>query len=183
MHPLNLAVAFQILNNIKNGQLRSCLAMGLEENDLKILIDPLCMGVLVNSPVPWFKVVVDGVAVRRVLAHAKNTEEDELINRAILLGASSPMILELFGLPSKESSIRREILGVPQRRGRWPHVGPEDEAILWKHWVSLTKELGTDLRDPRAVFDVAMIMAERERSLNLAIIWSAIQSWIAQGLV
>jgi len=26
--PLNLAVAFQVLDNIKNGQLRSCLAMG-----------------------------------------------------------------------------------------------------------------------------------------------------------
>ncbi|WP_236255054.1 STY4526/YPO1902 family pathogenicity island replication protein [Pseudomonas sp. Y39-6] len=183
VHPLNLAVAFQILNNIKNGQLRSCLAMGFEENDLKTLIDPLCMGALVNSPVPWFKVVVDGVAVRRVLAHAKNTDEDELINRAISLGASSPMILELFGLPPKESAIRREILGVPHRRGRWPHVGPEDEAILWKHWVSLTKELGTNLGNPRSILDVAMLMAERERSLNLAIIWSAIQSWIAQDLV
>lgn len=183
MHPLNLAVAFQILNNIKNGQLRSCLAMGFEETDLKTLVDPLCMGALVNSPVPWFKVVVDGVAVRRVIAHAKNTEEDEVINRALTLGASSPMILELFGLPPKEVAVRRSILGVPLRRGRWPHVGPEDEAVLWKHWINLTKELNTDIKDPRSVLDVAMAMAERETSLNLSMIWSAIQSWINQDLV
>lgn len=183
VHPLNLAVAFQILNNIKNGQLRSCLAMGFEEHDLKTLVDPLCMGALVNSPVPWFKVVVDGVAVRRVIAHAKNTEEDDVINRALTLGASSPMILELFGLPPKEVAVRRSILGVPQRRGRWPHVGAEDETVLWKHWVSLTKELNTNCKDPRSVLDVAMVMAEREKSLNLAMIWSAIQSWIIQDLV
>lgn len=93
------------------------------------------------------------------------------------------MILELFGLPPKEVAVRRSILGVPQRRGRWPHVGAEDETVLWKHWVSLTKELNTNCKDPRSVLDVAMVMAERETSLNLAMIWSAIQSWIIQDLV
>ena len=73
MHPLNLAIAFQILDNIKNGQLRSCMAMGFEEKDLQILIDPRSMGTLVNSPVPWFKVVVDGTIVHRLLVHASNT--------------------------------------------------------------------------------------------------------------
>ncbi|WVV63677.1 STY4526/YPO1902 family pathogenicity island replication protein [Pseudomonas batumici] len=67
---MNLAVASQILDNIKNGQLRSCLAMGFEEKDLKTLIDPRSMGTLVNSPVPWFKVAVDGTVVHRLLAHA-----------------------------------------------------------------------------------------------------------------
>ncbi|MFP3670181.1 STY4526/YPO1902 family pathogenicity island replication protein, partial [Priestia sp. SIMBA_032] len=77
----------------------------------------------------------------------------------------------------------RSILGVPLRRGRWPHVGAEDEAVLWNHWVNLTKELNTNLKDPRSVLDVAMVMAERERSLNLAMVWSTIHSWISQGLV
>lgn len=183
MHPLNLAVAFQILNNIKNGQLRSCLAMGFEEKDLKTLIDPHCMGALVNSPVPWFKVVVDGVVVNRLLAHAKHSEEEELITRAIALGGSSPMMQELFGLPAKEVAVRRAILGVPNRKGRWPNVSAEEETCLWKLWIKYTKEQNTDLKDLRSVLEAAMAMTGHQPALNLAMIWNTIKSWIEQDLV
>ncbi|BBP76672.1 DUF2857 domain-containing protein [Pseudomonas gingeri NCPPB 3146 = LMG 5327] len=183
MHALNLAVAFQIMNNIKNGQLRNCLAMGLEEKDLQTLIDPHCMGALVNSPVPWFKVVVNGPVVHRLLSHVKDSEEEDLISRAITLGASSPMILELFGLSAKEVAIRRTMLGIPHRKGRWPQVGAEEELCLWEHWVRLTKEQATDPGDPRAVLLVAMGMTECEPELNLTMVWSLVQSWIEQGLV
>lgn len=183
MHPLNLAVAFQILNNIKNGQLRSCLAMGFEEKDLKTLVDPHCMGTLVNSPVPWFKVVVDGVVVNRLLAHAKHSEEEDLVNRAIALGGSSSMIYELFGLPAKEVAVRRAILGIPNRKGRWPNVSAESETILWKLWVRFTQEKGTDLKDPRSILETAIAMAEVQPALNLAMIWNTIKSWIEQDLV
>ncbi|WP_338523608.1 DUF2857 domain-containing protein [Pseudomonas batumici] len=183
MLPLNLAVAFQVLDNIKNGQLRSCLAMGFEEKDLQTLIDPHSMVALVNSPVPWFKVVVDGTIVHRLLAHARNMNEEDMIRRAIGLGASATMITELFGLPPKETAVRRDILGIPSRKGRWPKIGPEQEAILWGHWVQLTKEQGTNLRDMRAVLEVAMLMTEREPTQNLAMVWSIIQGWIAQDLV
>ncbi|MGY2224968.1 DUF2857 domain-containing protein [Pseudomonas gingeri] len=183
MHPLNLAVAFQIMNNIKNGQLRNCLAMGLEEKDLQTLIDPHCMGALVNSPVPWFKVVVNGPVVHRLLSHVKDSEEEDLISRAITLGASSPMILELFGLSAKEVAIRRTMLGIPHRKGRWPLVGSQEEISLWEHWVRLTQELDTDLKDSRSVLKVAMQMTECVPRLNLAMVWSLVQSWIAEGLV
>jgi len=183
VHPLNLAVAFQVLDNIKNGQLRSCLAMGFEEKDLQTLIDPRSMGTLVNSPVPWFKITVDGTVVHRLLAHASNADEEDTIRRAISLGASTPMITELFGLPAKEVAVRRDILGIPHRKGRWPLVGPEEENRLWEHWVRLTKEQGTDLQDSRAVLGVAMSMTECEPTLNLTMVWNLVQSWIADGLV
>ncbi|MGY2170745.1 STY4526/YPO1902 family pathogenicity island replication protein [Pseudomonas gingeri] len=183
MPPLNLAVAFQIMNNIKNGQLRNCLAMGIEERDLQALIDSHCMGALVNSPVPWFKVVVNGPVLHRLLAHLQSTEEEELIRRAIILGSSSPMILELFGLCAKEVSLRRSMLGIPHRKGRWPLVGSEEEISLWEHWGRLTKEQGTDLQDPRSVLKVAMQMTECVPRLNLAMVWSLVQSWITEGLV
>ncbi|WP_248800642.1 DUF2857 domain-containing protein [Pseudomonas sp. MWU13-2105] len=183
MHPLNLAIAFQVLDNIKNGQLRSCLAMGFEEKDLQTLIDPRSMGTLVNSPVPWFKITVDGTVVHRLLAHASNTDEEDAIRRAITLGASTPMITELFGLQAKEVAVRRDILGIPHRKGRWPLVSPEDEPRLWEHWVHLTKEQGTNLQNPRSVLEVTMSMTEREPTLNLTMVWNLVQRWIADGLV
>lgn len=183
MHPLNLAVAFQIMSNIKNGQLRSCLAMGFEEKHLQTLIDPRCMGALVNSPVPWFKVLVDGDVVQRLLSHTRDSDEEDLISRAIRLGASSPMILELFGLSPKEVAIRRTMLGIPYRKGRWPTVAHDQEMRLWGHWVRLAKEQDTDAQDPRSVLQAAMLMTECEPTLNLAMVWNLVQGWIAEALV
>ena len=183
MLPLNLAVAFQVLDNIKNGQLRSCLAMGFEEKDLQTLSDPHNMVALVNSPVPWFRVIVDGTIVQRLLAHARNMDEEGMIRRAISLGASTAMITELFGLPPKEVAVRRDILGIPRRKGRLPKVGPEHEAILREHWAKLTKEQSTNLQDMRSVLKVAMLMTERESTQSLAKVWSIIQSWITQDLL
>lgn len=182
-HPLNLAVAFQILNDIRNGQLRSCLAMGFAEQDLKDLIEPQCMSVLVNAPVPWFRVVVDGLVVQRLLAQAKDNEEDLLIMQALRNGASSPLIHDLFGLSAKEVAVRRAMLGLPNRKGRWPAVNQEQERALWDRWVSLTKKTPTDPRDSRALLIVAIKMTQSVPPLNLTMVWNMIQSWAEQDLL
>jgi len=183
MHPLNMAVAFQIMSNIKNGQLRNCLAMGFQEGDLQALFDPRCVGALMNSPVPWFKLLVDGDVVQRLLAHARGGDEEELIRRALVLGASSPMIQQLFGLPPKEVAVRRTMLGIEHRKGRWPLLDFEEEMRLWGHWARISKEQGTRPQDPRSVLHTTMLMTECEPTLNLAMIWNQVQYWINEGLV
>nr|WP_256261544.1 DUF2857 domain-containing protein [Pseudomonas gingeri] len=180
---MNLAVAFQIMSNIKNGQLRSCLAMGFKQKDLKSLIDPHKIGALANSSVPWFRVVVDGAVVDRLLARANNMDDENAIYRALCLGASARMIGELFGLTHKEVAARRKFLGIPLRKGRWRFVEAEEETRLWQHWARLTKEQGTDVRDLRSVLEVAMSMAECELSLSLCMIWCEVRRWMAEELV
>ncbi|KPA95898.1 STY4526/YPO1902 family pathogenicity island replication protein [Pseudomonas asplenii] len=183
MHPLNMAVAFQIMNNIKSGQLRNCLAMGFQERDLEALIDPRCVGALVNSPVPWFKLLVDSDVVQRLMAHVRSDDEEGLIRRALTLGASSPMLHQLFGLPPKEVAVRRNMLGLEHRKGRWPLLGFEEEMRLWAHWLRISKEQGTHPKDPRSVLQAAMLMTECEPTLNLTMIWNQVQYWINEGLV
>lgn len=182
-HPLNLAVALQVLNNMRNGQLRSCLAMGFAEQDLKDLIEPQCMSVLVNAPVPWFRVVVDSLVVQRLLAQARDTEEDQLIMCALQNGASSPLIHDLFGLSAKEVALRRHMLGLPNRKGRWPAVNQEQERSLWDRWTSLTRETPIDPRDSRALLKVAIKMSQSVPPLNLTMVWNTLQSWIEQDLL
>lgn len=182
-HPLNMAVAFQILSDIRNGQMRSCLAMGFSEQNLRELIEPQCMSMLVNAPVPWFKVVVDGVVVQRLLAQAKSFEEDQLIMRALKAGASSSMIHQLFGLPAKEVALRRSILNLPNRRGRWPAVNQEQERALWDHWVSDIKEYPDALQNSQTLLSVAIQLTEKLPPLNLSMVWTTIQGWIEQDLV
>jgi len=183
VHSLNLAVAFQVLDNIKNGLQRSCLAMGFEEKDLQILIDPESIGALVDLPVLRYRVVLDGTVVHRLSARARDKDEEDMIRRAIVLGASTPMITKLFGLQAKEIAVWRDILGVPYRRGRWPKAAPEYDAILWEHWVRLTKEQDINLRKVRSFLAIAMQMTECEPALNLPMVWGIIKCWITQGQV
>jgi len=182
-HPLNLAVALQVLNDMRNGQLRSCLAMGFAEQDLKDLIEPHCMSVLVNAPVPWFRVMVDSTVVQRLLAQAKDNEEDQLIMCALQNGASSPLIHDLFGLSAKEVALRRAMLGLPNRKGRWPAVNQEQERALWDRWSSLNQENPADPRDGRALLKLAIKMTHSVPPLNLTMVWNTLQSWIEQDLL
>lgn len=182
-HPLNMAIAFQLLNDIRNGQLRSCLAMGFSEDHLKDLMEPRCMSVLVNASVPWFKVVVDNVVVQRLLTQAKGCDEDQLIMRAIEVGASSPLIYQMFGLSAKEVALRRSVLNVPNRRGRWPSLSQEQERSLWNLWIRFMKDNPIDFRDERALLERGIILAEQMPDINLTMIWNTIKSWIEQDLV
>ncbi|QXI26253.1 STY4526/YPO1902 family pathogenicity island replication protein [Pseudomonas vanderleydeniana] len=183
MHPLNMAAAFQIMSNIKNGQLRHCLAMGFDEKDLSTLSDPRYMGALANSPVPWFKLLIDGEVVHRLLAHVRDGDEEALISRAISLGASASMIQELFGLPPKEVAVRRNMLGLEYRKGRWPLIGHEEEMRLWNHWQRISKEQGTDIQNPHSMLHAAMLMTECEPALNLTMVWTQVQRWMADDLL
>jgi hypothetical protein len=182
-HPLNLAVALQILDDIRRGQLRSCLEMGFAEHHLRELIEPQCMSLLVNASVPWVKVVVDSPVVQRLLAQAKQNEEDQLIMEAVKLGASSLLIHDLFGLTAKEVALRRSILGIPNRKGRWPALTQEQEQALWQHWVQIGKGTSTDPRDARALLQVAIRLTQLMPEVNLTMIWNTLQSWIQQELL
>ncbi|MCV4286486.1 DUF2857 domain-containing protein [Pseudomonas capsici] len=182
-HPLNLAVAYQILEDLRKGQMRSCLEMGFAEHDLKSLVEPNCMSMLVNAPVPWARVIVDSLMVQRLLAQAKKDEEDQLIMHAIRVGASSPMIHELFGLPAKEVALRRTILGIPNRRGRWPVMSQQQESVLWELWVKHGKQTSTDPRDARALLGTAIQLTEQMPEVNLTMVWNTLQSWIEQDLL
>ncbi|RRV04571.1 DUF2857 family protein [Pseudomonas sp. v388] len=182
-HPLNLAVAYQVLEDIRRGELRSCLAMGFAEHHLKDLIEPHCMSLLVNANVPWVKVVVDSPVVQRLLAQARKNEEDLLVMQAVRLGASSLLIHELFGLTAKEVALRRSILGIPNRKGRWPSLTQEQEQALWQHWLTFGKGTSADPRDARALLRVAMQIVEQMPQVNLMMVWNTLKSWIDQELL
>lgn len=182
-NPLNLAVAYQVLEDIRNGQLRSCLEMGFAEHDLKSLIEPQCMSLLVNAPVPWVKVIVDSLMVQRLLEQAKNNEEDQLIMHAIKVGASSPLIHDLFGLSAKEVALRRTMLGIPNRRGRWPTLTQAQETRLWELWVKYGKQTSTDPRDGRALLCTAIQLTEQMPDVNLTMVWNTLRDWIEQDLL
>lgn len=181
-HPLNQAVIAQALHDLRNGQLRRCQAMGFSEKALEALKHPALVSVLANARVAWCSVKVNRDVVQRLLDQVHDVEKEiEKIDHMLLLGASTEMIKEFYGLTHQEVALRRQVLGLPQRKGRWPGLTEEQDVALWERWHSCVKDREINLKDDAAMLALGMDMAEKQ-ALPLCVVWSAIRNWIDQGL-
>lgn len=181
-HPLNQAVIAQALHDLRHGQLRRCQAMGFTERALEALKHPSLVSVLVNAKVSWCSVRVNGEVLQRLLNQVRDVEQEiDTIDRMLRLGASTEMVSEFYGLTHQEVALRRQVLGMPQRKGRWPSLNEEQEAALWKRWHDAVAERKLDLKDDAAMLQLSMDLAD-EYSVPLAVVWGAIRNWIEQGL-
>jgi hypothetical protein len=179
-HPLNQAVVTQALHDLHNGQLRRCLAMGFGERDLEALKQPALVALLVNARVPWCTVTVNQETLRRLIAQANDvTREISTVDRMLRLGASTEMISRYHGLTHQEIALRREVIGLPGRKGRHPVLSEEQEAELWCAWKAAVAERGIALDDEKAMLVLAMDLAEM-LAVSLAVVWATIQNWIAR---
>jgi len=194
--PINEAILSQILHNMRNGQLRRCIEMGLEPEILAQLQQPSVLSLLLNTPVSWCTVTIDGEILKKLLTGAeRSNEEVRMIERALRLGATTQMLQQFFGLSPQDVALQRMIIGVTARRGRWREFSEEMDALLWYRWTHLMSEHQVvELEDSVQLLDIAMLVAEElnspqgsdadegSESLSLAIIWNRIQTWIKEGL-
>lgn len=181
-HPLNQAVIAQALYDLRNGQLRRCKLMGFGEEELDALKHPALLSVLTNANVSWCSVTVNREVLRRLLNQAQDVEKEiATVDRMLRLGASTEMVSRFYGLTHQEVALRREILGLPKRKGRHPVLDETQDAELWRQWKAVSGSKNVDLEDESSILDVAMDLAEG-MSLPLSVVWAAIRSWIDQGL-
>ncbi|MBS0450053.1 MAG: DUF2857 domain-containing protein [Proteobacteria bacterium] len=182
-HPLNQAVIAQALHDLRNGQLRRCKAMGFGEAELDALKHPELVSMLVNATVSWCSVSVNGEVLKRLLSQAHDVEREiATVDRMLRLGASTEMVSRFYGLTHQEVALRRDILGLPKRKGRHPVLDETQDTTLWKHWKAGVKQRGIALDDEVAMLALTLDLAET-LSLPMSVIWSAIRNWIDQGLV
>jgi hypothetical protein len=180
-HPLNQAVIAQALHDLRTGQLRRAEAMGFPPRCLEALKSPALASLLSNTKVPWCRVTVNGQVVERLLDRERDFESEvEAIDRMLRLGASTEMVAEFHGLTHQEVALRRQVLGLPERRGRWPVLTEAEDAALWEHWSTELKARSIDTNDDAAMLAVSMDLAERQ-NLPLSVVWGAIRVWIEQG--
>ncbi|OWJ93219.1 coproporphyrinogen III oxidase [Pseudomonas sp. A46] len=182
-HPLNQAVVAQALHDLRNGQLRRCLSMGFSERELDVLKQPALVSLLANAQVPWCSVKVNTDVLWRLVSQLNDIEQEiATVDRMLRLGASTEMVSVFYGLTHQEVALRRDIIGLPKRKGRHPVLNEEQETTLWKRWKSAINERGISLDDDSTMLTLAMDLAEAQ-SLPMSVIWAAIRSWIDQGLV
>ncbi|MGR0116456.1 DUF2857 domain-containing protein [Ralstonia pseudosolanacearum] len=182
-HPLNQAILAQALHDLRHGQLRRCKAMGFFDEALEALKRPEMVSLLANATVSWCTVKINDAVLRRLLHQAPDVvQEIETIDRMLRLGASTEMVGHFYGLTHQEVALRRDMLGMPKRKGRWPVLTEAQEQAVWAHWQPRIKAGKIDPRDDTAMLPLCMDAAEALQ-LPMAVIWNAMQGWIGQGLI
>ena len=181
-HPLNQAVIAQALYDLRNGQLRRCKAMGFGEEELDALKDPLLVSILANATVSWCSVTINRNVLKRLLQQTLDVgKEIATIDRMLKLNASTEMVSRFYGLTHQEVALRRDVLGLPKRKGRHPVLSEQQDIELWRRWQVIRDSCSTDISNEAPRLDVAMELAEA-MSLPLSVIWAAINEWVEQGL-
>ncbi|MBS0417999.1 MAG: DUF2857 domain-containing protein [Proteobacteria bacterium] len=179
-HPLNQAVIAQALHDLRNGQLRRALAMGFSESLLEALKEPTLVYLLVNSKVPWCSVRVNSGLVQRLLEQMYTIKKEiETIDRMLRLGASTEMVSEFFAYTHQEVALRRKMLRLPDRKGRWPVLNETQDSGLWERWQAELKSRRVSIEDNNAMLILGMDLAE-ETAVPLSVVWSSICSWVGQ---
>ncbi|GAJ29355.1 DUF2857 domain-containing protein [Acidomonas methanolica] len=182
-HPLNQAVIAQALHDLRNGQLRRARSMGFDAQDLDALKNPAMVAILANAAICWCSVTINRDVLRRLLSQIHSfAKEIEEVDRLLRLGASTELITRFFGLTHQEIALRRDILGLPKRKGRHPVLTEEQDANLWELWSAAIKERKIALTDETTMFALAADLAE-STDLPLSVVWSAIRGWIDEGQI
>lgn len=181
-HPLNQAVVAQALHDLRNGQLRRCLAMGFGERELDALKQPALLSILANARVPWCSVTINHEVLWRLISQMQDIEtEINTVDKMLKLGASTEMVCMFFGLNHQEVALRREVIGLPKRKGRHAALNEQQETELWRQWRAAITDQSIELDDDKTMLYLTMHLAE-SMGLPMSVIWSTIRNWIAQGL-
>ena len=124
----------------------------------------------------------DVVVVATVSAIYGLGTPQEYVDRMLRLGASTEMVSKFYGLTHQEVALRRDILGLPKRKGRHPVLDEAQDVALWERWKAGVVERHIALTDDMEMLALTMDLAEA-MTLPMSVIWSATRNWIDQGLV
>jgi hypothetical protein len=80
------------------------------------------------------------------------------------------MICRRYGLSHQEVALRRDLIGLPRRKGRYPTLSEEQEAESWRAWCAAL-ECGLVPGDEAALPAWAVELTESGGG-SLAVIWA-----------
>jgi hypothetical protein len=176
---LNEAALHHLLNEMTQGNLNACKAMGVDEDIITRILNlsPTKLSRLVYSPAPWLNVGINRLLFNRLI-DGLDDDREAFIHRAIRLGASSRMLTECFGLTHSETAQRRRVLGMPTRKGRLTELSEIQKKDIWFRWQALVSDCGKPELGLSQIekLDLMMLIAE-EQSIALASIWQEVLSY------
>jgi len=181
--PINQAIISQLINDLRNGQLRRSLDMGFTEEDIRLLQDPERVSLLLDTPVRWSIVKVDSAIMRRLFNRVHDTEKEiAIIDEMLKLGASSQMIADVFGFNQREVAFRKRVLEIDKKQGRWQEVTEAQNHELWHKWKAKIEQYQLDQDNLVDMAKVCMILAKTS-DIPMAMIWGAMKKWMEEEQV
>jgi hypothetical protein len=128
-------------------------------------------------------VTVNRDVLQRLLRQVDDVaREIAAVDRMLRLGASTEMVSKFYGLTHQEVALRRDVLGLPKRKGRYPVLNEAEDTALWERFKPAVDERRIALDDDRTMLDLTLDLAEA-LALPASVIWATVRSWIDQGLV
>lgn len=182
---INHAIINQVMKDLRTGNIRRCLDLGFNHDELNQLsqMPPENIMHLSSMPVPFTTVTVNHDLLARSFERVNaECERQNLIRNALQRGASIQMMMTYFGISSEEVSTRRRIMGISLRAGRLPMPADEMSEHAWRRWEALTRSSGLRIDEygSLAGLDVMILLAE-ETGLALAVLWELLRTWYPKG--
>jgi hypothetical protein len=177
MPTINQAVLSQVVQELKDGNVRFCEALGFDRDELNEL-NSLTFEELMHlgsTSAQFLKITINHEVLRKMLIQVRQEQKfQQLVGQALLLGGSIALISHYFGVSTAEISARRRLMGIHVRQRRNQTPGEEEEAALWRCW----QEIKVDNLDSIQALEAMMLLAQ-ECSLSLTVIWNLIRQWQA----
>lgn len=172
---VNQAFLMLVQHEINQGNINRIRSLGLSDDIIVKLqrLQPSQLSKLTYSPALWGTVVIDLPVLTRLVSEF----EDAKIDRAIMLGATSAMMLEVFGITHSETAHRRRVLGIDTKRGRKKVLSDDESAALWQCWKTAKSLHNRPLGE---CFTELMDIAE-SLNISLANVWQEVSGMISEG--
>jgi len=201
INPLNQVLITHVLNEARHGNYHHCRALGFTDEMLLRLqnLTPCALTMLTHAQSVWIKPQVDKELFERLMTHIDKEEARErLVKRALLLGASNPLMEHFFALTISQCAQYRRMYGTSLLcKGRPQELSDEHQHNVWKRWMVLVKQAQKTEPDkayhqgrrkqPANVYgghldamtqlDCMMLIAE-EQALSLASIWNELNPYL-----
>jgi len=151
INPLNQVLITHVLNEARHGNYHHCRALGFTDEMLLRLqnLTPCALTLLTHAQAVWIKPQVDKGLFERLMTHIDKEEARErLVKRALLLGASNPMMEHFFALTHPQCAQYRRMYGASLLcKGRPQELADEEKHSVWKRWMILVKQ--TEKEQPK----------------------------------
>ncbi|MDW0618460.1 DUF2857 domain-containing protein [Mannheimia haemolytica] len=134
---LNRAVIGEVIERIERGEIGYCRQLGFAEDELAVIenLTQRELNRLAKSPVTFVSAAINHHTFWQLINNVReDSRQQQIIDRALLLGASSELLREMFNLSSADVSARRKLLGIKEAMGRKPNADEETEVSVWMLW-------------------------------------------------
>lgn len=134
---LNKAMLGEIIERIERGEIGYCKQIGFSEEELAAIenLSQRELNQLSKSSVTFVNASINHHTLWSLINNVREeSKQRQVIDKALMLGASSELLREMFSLSSAEVSARRKLLGIKEPMGRKPNADEQLEAAVWMMW-------------------------------------------------